>query len=84
MHTFCSYTVATINFSFLMSTFFNRANSAAAAGNFFVEWSIVQSERMLKFVGGILFFVSYLPYNMLLMWEEELSWYHILSGVSPE
>jgi ABC-type multidrug transport system permease subunit len=27
-----SYTVATINFSFLVSTFFTRANSAAAAG----------------------------------------------------
>jgi len=27
-----SYTVATINFSFLVSTFFARANSAAAAG----------------------------------------------------
>jgi len=27
-----SYTVATINFSFMVSTFFTRANSAAAAG----------------------------------------------------
>lgn len=57
-----SYTVATISFSFMVSTFFTRANSAAAAG-------------------GILFFVSFLPYNMLLIWEERLAWYHMLSGV---
>ncbi|CAG7823081.1 unnamed protein product [Allacma fusca] len=56
-----SYTVSVICFSFFISTFFSRANSAAAAG-------------------GIIFFVMYLPYNFILIWEERLTWYHMLSG----
>lgn len=58
-----SYTVATISFSFLVSTFFSRANSAAAAG-------------------GVIFFVSFLPYNMMLIWEDRLEWFETLAGVS--
>ncbi|ODN00384.1 ATP-binding cassette sub-family A member 2 [Orchesella cincta] len=56
-----SYTVATICFSFLVSTFFSRANSSAAAG-------------------GVIFFISYLPYQMMLVWEEQLKWFETLAG----
>lgn len=55
--------MVTICFSFFISTFFSRANSAAAAG-------------------GVIFFVSHLPYNMMLIWEERLEWFETLAGVS--
>ncbi|XP_067120260.1 phospholipid-transporting ATPase ABCA1-like isoform X3 [Centruroides vittatus] len=48
------YTVATIMKGFLISTFFSRANIAAAAG-------------------GLIFFILYLPYPFLVLWEERLS-----------
>ncbi|CAL8101606.1 unnamed protein product [Orchesella dallaii] len=56
-----SYTVATICFSFLVSTLFSRANSSAAAG-------------------GVVFFISYLPYQMLMVWEEQLKWFETLAA----
>ncbi|XP_049802768.1 ATP-binding cassette sub-family A member 7-like [Schistocerca nitens] len=46
--------VATISLSFLISTFFSRANLAAAAG-------------------GIIFFVFYLPYPTMVIWEQDLT-----------
>jgi hypothetical protein len=42
------------------------------------KWSLMK----FRLLGGILFFVSYLPYNMLLIWEEQLSWYHTVTSVS--
>lgn len=48
------YTVATIMKGFLISTFFSKANIAAAAG-------------------GLIFFILYLPYPFLVLWEEKLT-----------
>ncbi|XP_076353530.1 phospholipid-transporting ATPase ABCA1-like isoform X1 [Tachypleus tridentatus] len=56
------YAVATIMQSFLLSTFFSKANIAAAAG-------------------GIVFFILYLPYNFVVLWEEELT-VHVKTAVS--
>ena len=55
------FTIATITLSFLISTFFSKANLAAAAG-------------------GILYFISYLPYPFLIIWDEHLDYLHKLLG----
>ncbi|CAG7721592.1 unnamed protein product [Allacma fusca] len=56
-----SYTISVISFSFMFSTFFNKANSAAAAG-------------------GIMFFMSYMPYSFTKTWLQYgyLQWYHVI------
>lgn len=45
--------IATISQSFLISTFFSRANLASAAG-------------------GIIFFMLYLPYPSMVIWERSI------------
>ncbi|XP_037086261.1 ATP-binding cassette sub-family A member 7-like [Pollicipes pollicipes] len=53
------FTTATIMLSFLLSTFFSKANLAAAAG-------------------GIMYFISYLPYPFIIIWDEYLDYGHKL------